>query len=139
MKTTLNLLAVAAVLLVLALGSAPNPAAADSSYYYNFEQNLKPWLAAANDQSQGYTLKVVGGENGCRTIDDYHYAYLEFMHTDLAPGAWMQASFAGNGVDTVTLDFMAKGAEKCEACQTIVYVGKDMPKRDSQFKTVRPA
>lgn len=139
MKNTLTMLAAAAVLLVLSLGSAARPAAADGSYYFNFEQGVKPWIASANDHSKGYTLDIREGENGCRSPLDFHFARMEFIATDDAPGAWMQTSFQGSGVDTLTLDFAAKNAEKCESCQTIVYVGRDVPKNESQFKTVKPA
>ena len=67
MKYTLTLVAGLAVLLALTLNTAARPvaAAAGSTYYYNFNEDVKPWLPATDNGSTNSVIERLTGSNGC--------------------------------------------------------------------------
>lgn len=148
MKRTVTLLAGIAVLLVLTLGPAVKQASANAgnTYYYNFEENVKPWLPVTDDGSSNFLIERQTGSNGCADMLGNSYASLKMAVSPkpkpindipLPIGGWTVASFPASAMNAVTVQWTARTPKYCESCMPMVYVGTDQPTRITQFQQMK--
>src|SRR3954454_16878220 len=73
------LLVAALAMVLVAVASSPNQAAASGSYHFDFEQTLYPFQPVFNGagKATGLSLQMVTGENGCPIMTGNAYANLK--------------------------------------------------------------
>lgn len=137
-----------ALLPALALVSAAKPAAAfGERYYFSFEENLKPWSAAAEAGSKEVSLEQVRGDAGCGYIQGINHARINgyAAKPDVSGpqgipqpvGTWIVASFPASHLNQITVSFNAVDAANCKECVPMVYIGAEPPRSITQFASLR--
>lgn len=122
-------------LLVVFVSLPLRPAAAISttSYTFDFEQSLKPWVPASSRDKcvDGKTLQLVL-ETGKGMIPGQNM----FAQLSSACGSntWMQASLASDA-NAFAVSFDAKVIEGCAGCIPLLYLGYKTPSYPAQFTT----
>src|SRR5215204_1619090 len=124
------LIAIVTLLLTMA-GASTRVDAAQSGYYNNFEENLKPWEPGAAS-----ALALQYGDSACPSIGvgAVHVGDLLNLRPGLGPLRWMQASFPATPGTALTLTFAAKADATCAiGCTPAVYTGSEPPKEANSF------
>jgi hypothetical protein len=145
-------LTAAAFALLAAPVANPAPAAAKGSFYFDFEQSLKPWFAASEGHSSQY-LEQGRGDSVCNDIPVNHYAVLGAGYLDnddaaanlaalgaavpLPLGTWMSTGLAaGAGPHLVSVSLHARSEANCEGCDLKLYAGDRPPAHITDFEEV---
>jgi hypothetical protein len=129
-KTFIAGFALMAALAVLALAKS---AQASGTFWFGFEQDLKPWIPGLDNAAKDYSFERVVGENGCNDLHGNAHATLKYVPTDESSAAWIAATFDGSGSDSVDVTFHAKNAGECATCKPVLYVGASAPVKGTQF------
>ncbi|MFL5731588.1 MAG: hypothetical protein ACJ78Q_00185 [Chloroflexia bacterium] len=132
----------ALVLMIAVLVAQATPAAAKTSYFYDFEKGTKPWTVGSTGSDLERSLSIQRTENGCPSTTDTSHAFVKFVNVAGKPSAaWVVTSFAtvSTGADLVRMTYCQKTADLCAGCKPIIYVGGDMPVSLSQFQSAYPS
>ena len=142
------------LMVAVAVASAPaRPAQAANSYYFNFQQSTKPFVAQASQNAATKLSRVVGA-CPCEPILSNYFARLASRAiNNVVPGpgqgqaTWMVANLpVGQGqAYSVTISWTARavaataGSGNCKTCSAIAYAGAAPPKGVKDFRTVPQA
>ncbi len=139
--------------LAVALLTAPlantAPAAAKGSFYFDFEEEVKPWTAKGLKPEGYQNLIRRKGSSLCGEPLN-HYAVLdagiatqkidnlrEKNAVPLPLGTWMESSFtAAPTPHIVEVSFIARSESNCEGCYVKAYAGATAPQAVVEFTDV---
>ena len=142
----------ATLALAITLGPAahPAPVAAKGSFYFDFEKDLKPWVAAGHGPDSYQSLDRRQGDSACSSTNHLpvsQHAVLtggkvaqtradsQESMIPLPTGTWMGANFlAAPGPHRVTITLHARSESNCEGCQPLVYARSEPPYHINQFE-----
>lgn len=137
---------VATLLASLALAALPTlQVAAKGSYYYTFNESLKPWSSAAEGSSHSLQLMLDEGPKGGKPTNSFANLSTNGVSLDLNEskmdvplpvGAWATAKFPVGSNDSVHLRLDARSTSNCEGCELKVYIGRTEPAHITQFSSV---
>lgn len=117
-------------------------ASAKGIFYYDFNDSLKPWAAAA--ESIGKTALIQMSEDDPTSERPTNvFAALQAgqiifnpqrqAYAPLPVGTWMVARFDAAEATLVRVELLAKSVQNCEGCGLKLYVGEKAPERITQF------
>jgi hypothetical protein len=121
------------MLALVGLSAAKAAAAAiEFDYYFGFDQSVKPWAAASNQEKcvTEQTLQLGPVLPPGEKPQPGSYAQLS---RDCAGTVWMQTSLK-TASNSVRIQFLAKDIENCAACVPMVYAGYAAPQNPGQFR-----
>lgn len=140
------------LMVAVAIAGAPaRSAQASGSYYFNFQQTTKPFIAHASPGASASLGRVLGDCNCDPALLNYYARLNSGVITNAIPGAkqatWMLASLPGaqGGAASVTISWSARvdpgkdGKATCKNCFAIVYAGNSAPQRAENFSTAGQA